>query len=102
MQLLTIKQNANNKAICDTAEELINRVGDLLEKVQKLGKKLDEANSAYGEVVDKAKEGRQNVLGSARKLVKLGAKNSTKHPLPKGQDEDEDGDSDALPEHTEP
>ena len=97
-----IKQNANNKAICDTAEELINRVGDLLEKVQKLGKKLDEANSAYGEVVDKAKEGRQNVLGSARKLVKLGAKNSTKHPLPKGQDEDEDGDSDALPEHTEP
>ena len=77
----SIKQNQNNKAICDTAAELINRVGDLLEKVQKMGKKLSEVNAAYGEVCDKAKKG-QSVLGSANKLVKLGAKTSTVHPLP--------------------
>ena len=53
----TIKQNRNNKEICDTASELINRVGDLLEKVQKMGKKLSEVNTAYGEVNDKAKKG---------------------------------------------
>ncbi|MBR3647575.1 MAG: DNA recombination protein RmuC [Paludibacteraceae bacterium] len=84
----SIKQNANNKAICDTAEELINRVGDLLEKVQRLGKKLEEANSAYEAVSDKANKG-QSVLGSARKLVKLGAKISTIHPLPQYDDESE-------------
>ena len=84
----SIKQNANNKAICDTAEELINRVGDLLEKVQRLGKKLEEANSAYEAVSDKANKG-QSVLGSARKLVKLGAKISTVHPLPQYDDESE-------------
>ena len=75
-----IKQNANNKAICDTAEELIGRVGDLLERVLKLGKKLDDVNAAYTAVVEKANKG-QSVLGSAHKLVKLGAKASTVHPL---------------------
>ena len=83
-----IKQNANNKAICDTAEELLTRVGDLLERVQKVGKKLDEAQTAYEAVLDKANKG-QSVLGSARKLVKLGAKVSTVHPLPQ-YDADED------------
>lgn len=76
-----IKQNANNKAICDTAEELLGRVGDLLERVQKMGKKLGEVNAAYEAVMDKANKG-QSVLGSANKLVKLGAKVSAVHPLP--------------------
>lgn len=84
-----IKQNANNKAICDTAEELLTRVGDLLERVQKVGKKLDEAKDAYNATLDKAETGRMTVLGSARKLVKLGAKVSTVHPLPQ-YDADED------------
>lgn len=83
-----IKQNANNKAICDTAEELLARVGDLLERVNKVGKKLDEAQTAYEAVMDKANKG-QSVLGSARKLVKLGAKVSTVHPLPQ-HESDED------------
>lgn len=83
----SIKQNQNNKAICDTAAELIKRVGDLLEKVQKMGKKLSEVNAAYGEVCDKAKKG-QSVLGSANKLVKLGAKTSTVHPLPSEEEPD--------------
>ena len=83
-----IKQNANNKAICDTAEELLTRIGDLLERVQKVGKKLDEAQTAYEAVLDKANKG-QSVLGSARKLVKLGAKVSTVHPLPQ-HESDED------------
>lgn len=82
-----IKQNANNKAICDTAEELLNRVGDLLERVNKVGKKLDEAQAAYEAVVDKANKG-QSVLGSANKLVKLGAKASTVHPLPQYSPDD--------------
>lgn len=80
-----IKQNANNKAICDTAEELINRVGDLLERVQDLGKKIDKVNEAYDAVNDKAQKG-QSVLTSAHKLVKLGAKISTVHPLPPAMD----------------
>lgn len=76
-----IKQNANNKAICDTAEELLNRVGDFLEKFKDLGTKLEKVNEAYIAVERKANTG-QSVLGSAQKLVKLGAKASTVHPLP--------------------
>lgn len=84
----TIKQNANNKAICDTAEELLNRVGDFLEKFEDLGKKLEKVNDAYEAVSKKATTG-QSVLGSAKKLVKLGTKASTLHPLPHyEQDED--------------
>ena len=84
----SIKQNANNKAIADTAAELINRVGDMLEKVQKMGKKLGEVNDAFGAVMDKAQRG-QSVLGSAQKLVKLGAKVSTVHPLPAAEEDTE-------------
>lgn len=76
-----IKQNTNNKAICDTAEELLNRVGDFLEKFKDLGTKLEKVNEAYIAVERKANTG-QSVLGSAQKLVKLGAKASTVHPLP--------------------
>lgn len=83
---ISIRQNANNKAIADTAAELINRVGDLLERVQKMGKKLSEVNAAYGEVYDKAQKG-QSVLGSANKLVKLGAKTSPTHPLPPDEED---------------
>lgn len=83
-----IKQNANNKAICDTAEELLARVGDLLERVNKVGKKLDEAHSAYEAVVEKANRG-QSVLSSATKLVKLGAKVSSVHPLPQHEETEE-------------
>lgn len=84
----SIRQNANNKAICETAEELLGRVGDLLERVQKVGKKLDEAQSAYETVMDKANKG-QSVLSSARKLVKLGAKASPVHPLPQYEEDEE-------------
>lgn len=83
-----IKQNANNKDICETAAELLNRVGDLLERVQKMGNKLKDVCSAYEAVVDKAEKG-QSVLGSAQKLIKLGAKVSTVHPLPQYEDDDE-------------
>ena len=82
----TIKQNANNKAICDTAEELLNRVGDFMEKFSDLGKKLEKVNEAYESVAKKANSG-QSVLGSARKLVKLGAKASAVHPLPQHSEE---------------
>ena len=87
-----IKQNANNKAICDAAEELLGRVGDLLERVQKMGKKLGEVNNAYDAVCDKATKG-QSVLGSARKLIKLGAKVSTVHPLPQYEPEEDSSSS---------
>ena len=83
----TIKQNANNKAICDTAEELLGRVGDLLERVMKLGRKIDDVNDAYKAVVEKANKV-QSVLGSAHKLVKLGAKASTVHPLTPAEEDD--------------
>lgn len=84
-----IKQNANNKAICDAAAELMNRVGDMLEKVEDMGKKLEKVNEAYKAVNDKAINGRQTVLGSAKKLVKLGAKTSTTHPLPAHETDDD-------------
>lgn len=83
----SIKQNANNKAICDTAAELVNRVGDLLERVQNMGDKLQAVNKAYGAVYEKAKRG-QSVLGSAQKLVKLGAKASSVHALPPEEEDD--------------
>ncbi len=92
-----IRQNANNKAICDTAEELLARVGDLLERVMKMGKKLSEVNAAYESVLDKANRG-QSVLGSANKLVKLGAKVSSVHPLPQHESDTDYPEQPAAPQ----
>lgn len=83
-----IKQDANNKDICDTAAELMNRVGDLLERIDAVGASLDQAQKAFVLVKQKA-IGQQSVLGSAKKLEKLGAKVSAKHPLPAYELEDE-------------
>lgn len=84
-----IKQDANNKAICETAAELMGRVGDMLKRVETVGICLDRANTAFKAVKEKAIDGRQTVLGSARKLVKLGAKVNATHPLPEIETDEE-------------
>ena len=84
-----IKQDANNKAICEAAAELMGRVGDMLKRVDAVGVCLDRANTAFKAVKEKAIDGRQTVLGSARKLVKLGAKVNTTHPLPEIETDEE-------------
>ena len=98
-----IKQNANNKAICETAAELMHRVGDMLKRVETVGICLDKAHEAFKAVKDKAVDGRQTVLGSAKKLEKLGAKVSAKYPLPAFNLDDEPlALSETLSENTEP
>jgi DNA recombination protein RmuC len=93
-----IKQDANNKAICEAAAELMGRVGDMLKRVETVGICLDRANTAFKAVKEKAIDGRQTVLGSARKLVKLGAKVNATHPLPEIESDEETLE---LPEATE-
>lgn len=84
----TIKQDANNKAICEAAAELMDRVGLLLKRVTALGKCLESATNAYLDVKDKSINGQKGVLCAAKKLEKLGAKPSTKHPLPSPEIDD--------------
>lgn len=95
---IAIKQDANNKEICETAAELMGRVGHLLERVDTLGKCLDNANKAFIEVKDKSINGQKGVLGAAKKLVKLGAKVNATHPLPEIESNEETLE---LPEATE-
>ena len=84
----TIKQDANNKAICEAAAELMDRVGLLLKRVTALGKCLEGATNAYLDVKDKSINGQKGVLCAAKKLEKLGAKPSIKHPLPSPEIDD--------------
>jgi DNA recombination protein RmuC len=84
----TIKQDANNKAICEAGAELMDRVGLLLKRVTALGKCLESATNAYLDVKDKSINGQKGVLCAAKKLEKLGAKPSTKHPLPSPEIDD--------------
>jgi hypothetical protein len=60
----------------------MDRVGLLLKRVTALGKCLESANNAFIDVKDKSINGKKSVLGAAKKLEKLGAKPSTKYPLP--------------------
>ncbi|MCQ2351213.1 MAG: DNA recombination protein RmuC [Paludibacteraceae bacterium] len=78
---IQITQNANHQQVYELADELIDRVGMFLEMYDNLGKHLQKASEVYVDVKKKATEG-QSILTSAKKLVKLGAQQSKKHPLP--------------------
>ncbi len=84
-----IQQAENHQQVYALAEELVSRVGDFLERHHKMGEHLDKLQKGYEDCAKKLTTG-QSVLGSARKLIGLGAKMDKKHPLPAYTDEDID------------
>ena len=75
--------------------KIINRGSDLLDCrdtvriLEYLGKALDNAKSAYEDGEKKLQPSGQSILQTCNKLVKLGAKQSDRNPLPQLMDVDD-------------
>ena len=67
----------------------LDRVGQFMKKYQALGKALDNAKSAYEDGEKKLQPSGQSILQTCGKLLKLGAKQSDRNPLPQLMDIDD-------------
>ena len=84
-----ITQVQNHEKVYALANEMIDRVGQFMKKYQALGKALDNAKSAYEDGEKKLQPSGQSILQTCSKLVKLGAKQSDRNPLPQLMDVDD-------------
>lgn len=84
-----IRQAENHQQVYELANELTSRLGDFLKKYRDMGDRIHRLQEAYDATEKKLITG-QSVLGSARKLLKLGAKEDKNHPLPYADVPDEE------------
>ncbi len=83
-----VEQVRNQQKIIESAQNMIGRVADFAASMQTLGKKLDEAQSAFDAADKKLKNSGQGILVSAGQIVKLGVPMPAKKVLPEpGYDE---------------
>lgn len=76
-----IVQAENHEKVYELAREMIDRVGMFMKKYDGLGKALQKAADEYEDGRKKLSPQGQSILGTAGKLIRLGARNSDKHPI---------------------
>jgi DNA recombination protein RmuC len=82
-----IAQAQNQEEVFKLANEILDRVGQFMKKYQAIGKALGAATDAYNEGEKKLQPSGQSILQTCNKLIKVGAKQSVRNPLPQLTDE---------------
>ena len=76
-----IAQAQNHEKVFELAQEMIDRVGMFMEKYDAVGKALQKATEEYDAGRKKLDPQGQSILNTTGKLIRLGAKNSERHPV---------------------
>lgn len=84
-----IAQAQNHEKVYALAAEMLDRVGQFMKRYQAIGKALESAVKAYEDGEKKLSPTGQSILQTSAKLVKLGARQSDKNPLPQLLDVDD-------------
>ena len=87
------QQAENQEKVVGIAEPLLDRLGDFIQRYQKVGEQLDQAHRAYEAAGNKLFSGRQSVVQKGRELIDLGGKENPNRKIPKAEER-----PDALPE----
>lgn len=77
------QQAENQEKVFGLAEQLLDRLGDFVQRYNDLGEKLRKAQEVYDSTNNKLITGRQSVAQKARELVDLGAKENPNRRIPK-------------------
>ncbi len=77
------QQAENQEKVFGIAESLLDRLGDFIQRYQKVGEQLDQAHRAFEAAGNKLFSGRQSVVQKGRELVDLGAKENPNRKIPK-------------------
>ena len=76
------QQAENQEKVFGIAEQLLDRLGDFIQRYNKVGEQLDQVRRAFDYSKNKLDEGRQSVVQKGRELVSLGAKENPNRRLP--------------------
>ena len=77
------QQAENQEKVFGLAEQLLDRLGDFIQRYNDLGVKLEAVQKAYDNANNKLITGRQSVAQKGRELVDLGAKENANRKIPK-------------------
>ncbi|MCQ2068481.1 MAG: DNA recombination protein RmuC [Bacteroidaceae bacterium] len=86
-----IAQAQNHEKVYALANELMDRVGQFMDRYKAIGKALENAGKAYEAADKKLQPTGQSIIQTCAKLQKLGAKQSSRNPIPQLQDVDPEG-----------
>lgn len=86
-----IRQAQNHEELYRMASEMVDRVGQFAKHYESVGKALGSVQKAYNDGKAKLEDHGQSIVVSANKLIHLGAKQSTKNPVPEMIDIEEVG-----------
>ena len=76
-----VAQAHNHEKVYELANEMIERVGLFMERYDAIGNALKKASDEYNEGKKKLVPQGQSIINTSNKLIKLGAKNSERHPI---------------------
>ena len=76
------QQAENQEKVFGLAEQLLDRLGDFVQRYNDLGQKLEAVQKAYDNANNKLISGRQSVAQKGRELVDLGAKENPNRKIP--------------------
>lgn len=77
------QQAENQEKVFGVAEQLLDRLGDFIQRYNKVGEQLEQARKAFDFSKNKLEEGRQSVVQKGRELIDLGAKENPNRRIPK-------------------
>ncbi len=77
------QQAENQEKVFGIAEQLLDRLGDFIQRYNKVGEQIDQVRKAFDYSANKLNEGRQSVVQKGRELVELGAKENPNRRIPK-------------------
>jgi DNA recombination protein RmuC len=77
------QQAENQEKVFGVAEQLLDRLGDFIQRYNRVGEQLDQARRAFDFSTNKLSEGRQSVVQKANELKSLGAKENPNRRIPK-------------------
>lgn len=97
-----IRQAENHEKVYELANEMMDRVGQFMDRYKAIGKALENASKAYEAGEKKLLPSGQSIIQTCGKLQKLGAKQSSRNPIPQLQEQlpDDENDSDETPDTT--
>jgi len=93
-----IAQAQNHELVYELANEMMDRVGQFMDRYKAIGKALETAGKAYEAAGKKLEPSGQSIIQTCAKLQKLGAKQSAKNPIPQLGDADLEESEADLPE----
>ncbi len=77
-----IKQAQNHEEVFKLASEVVERIGMFAKKYSEVGEAIAKAQNAFDDGKKKLEDKGPSIIQSANKLIKIGAKQSLKHPVP--------------------